>query len=141
MLVTAGSSFLAGAHTVARGRDVVSGLLSDKPGEQPGTTLDGHAGPVSSVAFSPGGGSLATATENGTVQLWDTRSGALVKTLKGLTGIVDSVAFGPSPHTVAAGGRDGSVLLWNLTLRTRLGAALNRACRLGLRRGFQPRRA
>ena len=123
MFTTAGLSFLAGAQTVARVRDVGSGLLSDAPGDQL-ATLDGHAGPVSSVAFSPGGGTLATATENGTVQLWDMRSSALVKTLKGLTGIVDSVAFSPSPHTLAAGGRDGTVLLWNLARRTGLGAAL-----------------
>ena len=122
--VTAGSLLLAGTQTIARTPDVMSVLLSDVHGDQLGTALNGHAGPISSVAFSPGGGTLATATENGTVQLWDVRSSTLVETLRGLSGIVDSVAFSSHPRTLAAGGRDGAVLLWNVASRTDLGTAL-----------------
>ena len=45
----------------------------------PGTPLVGHAGPVSSVAFSPNGRTLGTATENGTVQLWDLQRDRLAR--------------------------------------------------------------
>ena len=80
---------------------------------QVGAALNGHAGPVSSVAFSPNSGTIATATENGTVQLWDVPHRSRVGTLRGLAGIIDSVAFSPRGRTVAAGSRAGLVLLWD----------------------------
>ena len=96
VFVVGGSSLLAEAQMIARSREVLSVPLSDVHRHQLGTALNGHAGPVSSVAFNPSGGTLASATENGTVQLWDVRSSTLVGTVKGLTGIVDSVAFSPT---------------------------------------------
>src|SRR6478672_8628811 len=84
------------------------------------TTLVGHAGPVSSVAFSPKGPTLAAATENGTVQLWDVRRDSLAATLRGLVRIVDSVAFSPKGHTLAAGSRGGAIRLWDAPSRRQL---------------------
>ena len=86
-----------------------------------GTTLFGHAGPVSSVAFSPNGRTLAAATETGTVQLWDITRDRLAGTLTGLQHIVDSVAFSPNGRIVAAGSRGGAVRLWDAPSRRQLG--------------------
>lgn len=49
--------------TVPQLVDVANGTVS--------TTLEGHTGAVVSVAFSAGSSKVATASEDGTVKLWD----------------------------------------------------------------------
>jgi WD40 repeat protein len=75
-------------------------------------TLKGHAGPVYAVAFAPDGKRLATASEDGTVKLWEVTAGRELNTLKGQTGGVWAVAFAPDGKTLAAGGEERSVNLW-----------------------------
>ena len=73
----------------------------------------GNSGPVNSVAFSRDGRTLATGSENGTVQLWELPSDTQLATLKGGTGPVFSVAFSPDGRTLAAGGFNGTVRVWD----------------------------
>ena len=40
-------------------------------GRQIGTPLYGHSGPVTSVAFSPGGKTLASGSADGTIRAWN----------------------------------------------------------------------
>ena len=80
----------------------------------------GRRGAVEDVAFSPDGKTLALASFEGTVQLWDVATGKLLKTLKGHSSGVGAVAFSPDGRTLASGSHDQTVRVWNVETRREL---------------------
>jgi WD40 repeat protein/tetratricopeptide (TPR) repeat protein len=75
---------------------------------------------VEEVAFAPDGKTLAMASHEGSVRLWDVASGKLVERLKGHSNAVRSVAYSPDGRTLASGSADQSVRLWNVQTRREL---------------------
>ena len=68
---------------------------------------------VKSVAFSPDGKTLAAASYDRTVKVWDVAT-ARRSTLQGHTHAVYSVAFSPDGKTLASASGDKTVKLWDL---------------------------
>ena len=111
-----------------------------------GLSLTSSAATVQSVAYSPGGHTLASGDYIGTVRLWDVTNPAQPQPLSSISAsgaAVGSVAFSPDGHTLASGRLDGTIQLWNIAdpaQPTLLGQAADR--RRGRRpvRGVQSRR-
>ncbi|MBI4602296.1 MAG: protein kinase [Planctomycetes bacterium] len=78
------------------------------------STLPGHTGWVTCVAFSPKSGSmLASGSMDRTVKLWEPVTRAEIRTLNGHEQAVNSVAFSRDGALLASGSSDGTVRLWD----------------------------
>jgi WD40 repeat protein len=100
------------------GKTLVTGVGSLKLSQWDADTgkrvrvLEGHTGPISAVAVSPGGKLLATASHDQTVRLWEGATGKLAQTFREHAAAVLAVSFAPDGRTVASGGADDRVLVW-----------------------------
>jgi len=80
---------------------------------RPVAVLRGHEREVTSAVFDSAGRWAASGSKDGTVRIWDVRSGCELACGRGHEGAVLSVAFSPAGTLVVSGGEDRTVRLWD----------------------------
>jgi len=70
-------------------------------------------GPVNAIAFSSYGQTLASASDDGTIKLWDAKTSQERATLTGHKGPVKAIAFSADGKVLASASFDGTIKLWD----------------------------
>jgi WD40 repeat protein/beta-lactamase regulating signal transducer with metallopeptidase domain len=89
-------------------------------GQEKTPNVAGHAGSIESVAFSPDGSALATASADYAVKLWDLANRREQMTLEGHANNVQSVAFSPDGKSLVSIGFAPELILWDASTGKRL---------------------
>ncbi len=79
-----------------------------------GALPDGHSDWINDVVFSPDGSTALSASQDGTIILWDAATGAFLHRFEGHSGPVNSVAFHPDGTTFISGSTDATLILWDV---------------------------
>lgn len=80
---------------------------------QPLRTLAGRVGAIHAVAFAPAGRTLAIASDDPTIKLWDLTAGGETGRLAGQNRAVATVALAPDGKRLASGGMEAAVRSWD----------------------------
>jgi WD40 repeat protein len=78
-------------------------------------------GRVEAVAFSPDGRLIASASDDGTIGVWDLVTGKLRETYEGHAAAAQGVVFGRTDATLYSGAADGTEIVWDVGGLRRLG--------------------
>jgi WD40 repeat protein len=91
------------------------GLLdAEHQAPPPLLSLRGHTGPVRAMAFLPDGRRALSASDDGTLRLWDVLLGRTLRALTAHEGPVIAVAVAADGKHALSGGQDGTLRYWDL---------------------------
>lgn len=76
-------------------------------------TLAGHADRVSHCAFSPDGSWIVSASQDGTLKIWDQATGAERATLQGHGAGVNRCCVSPDGALIVSASRDETLIVWD----------------------------
>jgi WD40 repeat protein len=87
-----------------------------------GTSMIGHEGEITSIAFSPGGERVASMSSNSeigvsassksTVRVWDTRMNGWINQ-RSLEHKITNISYSPNGQCIAAGSEDWKIYCWD----------------------------
>jgi len=77
-------------------------------------TLEGHRGPVRTVAMTPDGRRAISGSEDRTLKVWDLESGICLRTLEGYADTVVAVAVTPDGRRALSTSKDKTMKVWDL---------------------------
>lgn len=108
LCITPDKRFLAaGGHNNVKLYDIKS------TNPNPVMTFEGHSSNITGVAFHCEGKWMVTSSEDGTVKVWDTRTGALQRNYVHRAAVND-VVIHPNQGELISGDRAGMVRVWDL---------------------------
>lgn len=112
-----------GRFSIARRKDAV--FLNDA---ETGKSTDLTEYRILTVAFSTDGKMFATGDDAGTVRLWASSTGEMLKAFRGgHADRVQGVAFIHDGLDLVSAGRDGTIRLWNIELGSELATLMSQA--------------
>jgi WD40 repeat protein len=112
-------AFSADGKTLAAASNASRVLLCDlTTGKFDRALAGGHVEWVSDVDFSPDGDRLCSVSGDGTIAIWDWKSGERLQRFRGHTKELRSARFSRDGQHVITGGQEGMVQIWNLHSET-----------------------
>ena len=102
--------------------DITNKLLSKKENTQliknfqfkPFMHKDKYTGTINSVVITPNGKHIVFGCENGTIKLYDMKSGKYIQTLCGHNHSIYSIAITPNGKYIVSGSRDETIKIWDM---------------------------
>jgi WD40 repeat protein len=72
-----------------------------------------HRQPISALVVSPTGKQFASASDDGSVNIWNPQTGGILRELRAHTGAVTDLAFSPNGSRLATVGKDRRIKVWD----------------------------
>jgi len=73
----------------------------------------GHQGKITSAQLSPDNQFIVSSSEDGTICIWDFRSGSFLKKLEGHSAQISHAEFSPDGKLILSASNDGAIDIWN----------------------------